>query len=495
MTLSADGSRLYTGLDRNADVRRWPVAVWDTGTGRRIGGFADLGTPFALAPDDSVLAYADGLDVVLASPVTGEERDRLSGHAKAVEHLAFASDGRLLASAASDGTVVVWRLADRRALERVELEGGTLAFGPDDEALYVQTATGVHAVDLSGERRYLLQVRPPDRREHPVGSTSRFPSPDGTALLADRDHLDPPTSTRLIEVGTGRTTDLGAFAWVGTEAASVSWRPDGRRIAAVDPTGYVRVVDRRTGRILARRQVDAADFDAWVAYTADGRSLLAGSDHGLVVLDAETLERSGPPLRFPGRSVAFAAAGPDPTTAVVLLRDQPTNYWDFPDAHRWALVDLGTGEALREGSVDTPIESAAVSPDGRRLALGGQPLVVVDLRSGEASTSSEPRAAIPQVHVHWAPDGSSVVSGGEGRVNLWDGSTGEPLGDVDIDGHPVFLPRSRTVLIASADGSAYEWDTSLEHALDVACRVAGGGLTGQEWDELLPRQPYLPTCV
>jgi WD40 repeat protein len=264
----------------------------------------------------------------------------------------------------------------------------------------------------------------------------------------------------------------------------------------VDFSGRVRVVDRETGRIVARGRVDVGDFDAWVEYTSDGGALLAGSAHGLVLLDGDTLEPAGPPLRFPERNVAFAVPGPEGGTAVAFLRGRARNFWDFTDVHDWALVDVRTGEVRREGTVDTAVESAALSPDGRRLALGGQSLVIVDLRTGEVTTPDEDGPDATQAHVRWAPNGSKVVSTGGGLVHAWDGRTGELLGDVAIgdDAAAVFRDDSSTVLIAAWDGATYEWDTSLDHARDVACRVAGGGLSRDDWSVLLPEQPYQATC-
>ena len=176
-------------------------------------------------------------------------------------------------------------------------------------------------------------------------------------------------------------------------------------------------------------------------------------------------------------------------------RGRPTNFWDFTDAQTWALVELATGDVLREGSANFPIESAALSPDGRRLALGGQPLEIIDLSSGRTLSSNQGSAAT-QLHVSWSPDGSTVVSAGDGRAHLWDGSTGEPLGDVAFggDASPLFLSDSRTVLIPSYDGAVYKWDISVDHALEVACRVGGGGLSRQEWSPVLPEQPFEETC-
>ena len=43
-------------------------------------------------------------------------------------------------------------------------------------------------------------------------------------------------------------------------------------------------------------------------------------------------------------------------------------------------------------------------------------------------------------------------------------------------------------------GQVYAWDTSLEHAVDVACRAAGRDLTRDEWAQAFPDRPYRAVC-
>jgi WD40 repeat protein len=375
-------------------------------------------------------------------------------------------------------------------VERVPLRAGSLAFGPDGRTLFEHTEEGVHVVDLTGDQRYLRQRRPADRRAYPEGWTSWFPSPSGEEVVWDLYHADGTRTVQVRDLRRGRTTDVEGFEWGSTPV----WRPDGERIAGVDFTGRVRVADPADGRVVAEGRVDASDFEVWLAYLPDGRSLIAGADDGWVVLDAGSLRPLTSVRRMTGRNVAFAVPGPDPGTAVVLSRDRPTNFWDFTAAHSWALVEAESGEVLREGTVRPAVSSAAVSPDGRRLALGGDGLAVVDLRTGRATTADTSTA---QERVAWSPDGATVVSSGDGRVHLWDGRTATALGDVaygGADASPVFVSDTR-VLVPSWDGAVYEWDTSLGHARAVGCRIADGGLDREEWELVLPDQPYQDTCA
>jgi hypothetical protein len=58
-----------------------------------------------------------------------------------------------------------------------------------------------------------------------------------------------------------------------------------------------------------------------------------------------------------------------------------------------------------------------------------------------------------------------------------------------------FLPDNQTVRIAAVDGAVYDWDTSVDHAVDSACRIlVGRSMTESEWSAVLPNQPYRQTC-
>jgi len=78
-----------------------------------------------------------------------------------------------------------------------------------------------------------------------------------------------------------------------------------------------------------------------------------------------------------------------------------------------------------------------------------------------------------------------VVGGADGRVTVWDGHTGEPLGAIalappGVRTHPTFLPDGHTVLIVSSDGATYTWDARPAEWIAQACRIVGRDLTPAE---------------
>jgi WD40 repeat protein len=130
------------------------VRLWDPATGRPAGapltGHTGPVHAVAFAPDGRLLATAgDDGTVRLWDPATGRPVGApLTGHTRSVRAVAFAPDGRLLATAGDDGTVRLW-----------DLDGGTalaaLGTGEPTTAL----AWGARGIAVgSGFAIFLLRV-------------------------------------------------------------------------------------------------------------------------------------------------------------------------------------------------------------------------------------------------------------------------------------------------------------------------------------------------
>ena len=72
-------------------------------------------------------------------------------------------------------------------------------------------------------------------------------------------------------------------------------------------------------------------------------------------------------------------------------------------------------------------------------------------------------------------------------MSLWDGESLDLLGTVVVPAEsdpvavsPVFGADGH-VMLASYDGRVYRWDTDFDHALELACQMAGRNLTPSEW--------------
>ena len=133
LTLSADG--------RRALVRQWTPHVLlelDTADGRELARRAFRSRfimPSAFHPQSSAPVTAGGYamfsgteQIRLWQPETLEPAGTIAGHRDEVHHLAFAPDGRTLASASMEGELLLWHWVTRRPL-------GTVATGLKVERL------------------------------------------------------------------------------------------------------------------------------------------------------------------------------------------------------------------------------------------------------------------------------------------------------------------------------------------------------------------------
>jgi WD40 repeat protein len=112
LAFSPDGRQLASG-GRGTTVRIWEVASGKER--RRFEGNSD--GEVAFAPDGKMVASSTTHRSVITlwDVATGQARREIDGHRAGVFALAFRPDGRALASASQDGTVLVWDMAGRAA--------------------------------------------------------------------------------------------------------------------------------------------------------------------------------------------------------------------------------------------------------------------------------------------------------------------------------------------------------------------------------------------
>jgi WD40 repeat protein len=114
--------------------------VLETADGSLRDFAEDMGHRLAVLPDGECTIWGEGaLRPFLWDPVSGRTRTASHpGHRKSIHSLALAPDGKILATASADGTVMLW---DRKSLECLfQLYGHTgdvasVAFSPDGRTL------------------------------------------------------------------------------------------------------------------------------------------------------------------------------------------------------------------------------------------------------------------------------------------------------------------------------------------------------------------------
>ena len=98
-------------------------------------------------------------------------------------------------------------------------------------------------------------------------------------------------------------------------------------------------------------------------------------------------------------------------------------------------------------------------------------------------------------------DGSTLASGNHlGQIALWDLETRRQIGlTVQAAGAPIsgllFAPDGLSLVSAAQDGSLQRWDLDPESWIKSLCSLTGRDFTTEELQELFPGQDVAPVCA
>ena len=411
------------------------------------------------------------------------------GHAANADlHAFFSPDGRTLYTAGNDGRVIVWDVAGDRRLGRPFPRG------------------------LGGwEPGYDY---PPAFALSPDGRALAFARLDGRVELIDAETLR-------------RTASFEAFP--GRAAVAIDYSADGRRLAVAGEGGGVGVWDVESGERLGallraprgHRGPETVNPRTVNALAFGQGDLLAAAEVGgaVRIWDLGRRELLRPPLHLPA-SVLGLAFSPDGSRLAIPFG---ADFGEGPNGVE--ILDVGSGERVARLSTDGEVRSVAFSPDGSLLAGGavdggallwatdgwrrvGRPLARRNASAGDLE-------AVSTLHVEFSPDGHTLAtSESDHSVALWDVASQEPIGPLLLDpashGGEIsvtarFTPDGAHLFVlsdpdhpgeggASNLSSGIRWEVDPGLWLQRACTLAGGGLTPEQWAELVPEQDYVSAC-
>jgi WD40 repeat protein len=418
---SPDGARLVTASSDGT------VRQWDARTGREVEAPYDRHSgdvAAAVYSSDGHWVASAGTDRTVRVWRARGRQDVavLHGHTGAVIGVAFARDGRRLASVscdtplafAADGTVRVWDVDPRAPLPVLRGHASyvyPVAFSPDGR--WVASGGWDNAVRLwdaaTGEWCATLP--------HPGYVLSLAFSPDGRSLVTGSHGDD---RLRIWDVATARVRKEIQGPGRGFRSLTVS--PDGRRVAACADYAPFRVYDLASGEPLFSAEGRA------LAYSPDGRWLAvvrAADDKTVGLLDARTHE---PVAGFRGheKAVLSAAFSPDSRRLASCSSDRTVRVWPTDPATQPSPPGEGREGVVREcrvlGGHTDEVFAAAFHPDGTRLATAGRDRAVClwDLARGEEVARLAGHTSYVW-SLAFSPDGATLASGsGDFTVRLWD---------------------------------------------------------------------------
>jgi len=403
---------------------------------------------------------------VVMDPASGQEQDRTRPHEGSVWKLRFRPDGRQLASASSDGTVVIraWpSLEPASSPPRTDSDGGvtSLSWSPDGTVLAYGTVDGVGLWSPDHPRDPLpVEAGVESLAWHPEGRELAIGDGEGRIHFWDGAEETPHRSLAAHE---GPVEDL---VWAPGGAFLVSTGPDGdlKTWQQGRSPGATTMTGQRVGSL---------------GLSHDGSRLVAASEIGVETFDAQLRDsRTVVPVEELWLSADWNPKGLLAITAL---------------SGNIGVYDLAAGRSytLEAGSADD-MPRAAFSPDGTLLAVsraglvqlyrteGGRPigeLIRIVERPGltifpdsVARTRGFSFGHDPPDRIVWGADGTSLALVFGAEVEVFNALSRRPEWSVGV--------RGLGTITAAAWDEAGRWlgivtDTGVLVLVDVERRDVG----------------------
>jgi len=276
---------------------------------------------------------------------------------------------------------------------------------------------------------------------------------------------------------------------------TVAYSPEGNYIVTASNDKTIRGWEARTGKAFFR--FDAGRSVIALACSPDGKQIAsAGHDQTVTFWDMQTRKATFTLTGHGGR-VGAVAYSPDGNRLVTGSSDSKVKVWDPRTGKIVSTFDWHSGEVqavtyspdgillasaaldktvrllntethvVRQHNVAGNARSLAFSPDGHRLAIGRDDLLITvwDIHKDQVVLNLKGHTGQLRV-VRYSPDGRFIASGAlDGAVKVWDAIEGKLV--VNLKGHAkpvlslVYSPDGSRIVSTDEGGTVKCWDLTL----------------------------------
>ncbi len=464
-----------------------------------------FGTALSLAssPVDSIWAMGDTKSRIRVRYSEGQQWITMEGHTNWVRSIAFSSNGKILASASDDKTVMLWDTYTGQRLKTLEghkqrvwsvaisPDCNTIASGSEDKTIRLwRLDTGECYKVLEKHINWVRCVA-----FSPDGSILASGSSDSSVILWDAKNGE---YLKTLQAHTARVR-------------SIAFSRDGKILASSSDDSKIILWDVESGKELKT----LIGHKSWVRSVAFHplRNLLAsaGEDCDVIIWDVSTGKRKNTLLGHTARVWCVTFCGEDYETLISSSDDKTVKIWDvdtgqclktFQGHTNWSWsVSFSSDSILVSGNEDQTIKiwdintgkltktirghknrirALAVSPSNNSnnsiIASGSDDKTIKlwDIKSGNLikTFTDHPDRVLS---IAFSPDGKKLVSGGDDKlVRIWDVESGKHK--LSNERHNswiwsvTFSPDGNIIASGSEDKTIKLWDA---HTLECLQTLIG----------------------